>query len=342
MSQRFVPAAAAILILGFFFSAAAARAGGPDVAPGQEGPAGIDCSGKKKSGVGFAELNRAEKAGDWPAAIKLLRGAIADQRCENGYLLIKLAVGYGRAGQAPEAFAVAAYALERFPNQVAANLDAAGEAADEQRLNELRALPGFGESRFARRLAERYAEREQRLAAARKALAALPAAERPPDPFVAEGACPFECCTFREWTVEKEVELYAAPAGAPLGRRLAPGGKVVGLTGEVHLKPRPLRAGIAFEADASFDSEQKVKIPAGALVFQLDHLGEGFARFWYGGKTFVAELTQCIAFDKDCWAEALDPGVPQPAHDWWVKVRLPDGTEAWARDEGFGNMDSCG
>ena len=338
MSQRFDTAAAILLVL-LFLPAGAARAGGPDPAAG---PAGIDCSGRQKSGIGFSQLNQAEAKRDWPAAIGLLRGAIADQRCANAYLLIKLAVDYARAGKAAEAFEVADYGLEHFPNPVAANLEASGEPAEEQSLNELRALPGFGESLFARRLAERYAEREKRLAAARQALAALPVASRPPSPFIAEGACPFECCTFREWTVEQPIELYAAPAGAPLGRKLSPGGKVLGLTGEVHLEPRPMRAGIGFEADASFDSDEKVKIPAGALVFQLDHLGEGFARFWYGGKTFVAELTQCIAFGPDCWGEALDPGAPPPVHQWWVKVRLSDGTEAWARDEGFGNMDSCG
>lgn len=334
-----IPCTALLLLAAALVPAPAASAGVPDSAVAPAGPVGLDCASPKKSGVSFAALDQAEKAGDWTAAIRFLRGAIADQRCGNAYLFQRLALFYARAGQAAEALEVAAYALERHPNPVAASLET--REPEVESLNELRSLPGFAGSPFARTLAARYAEREKRLAAARQRLAALPAGKRPPDPYVAKEACPFECCTFREWTVEKEIELYDAPAGRKLGRRLLPGAAALGLTGEVHLRPRPMLAGIAFAADESFDSAKKVEIPAGALVFQLDHLGEGFARFWYDGKFFVAELVQCLVFEEECWGEALDPAPPED-HAWWVEVRLADGSEAWARDEGFGNMDSCG
>lgn len=321
-------------------AASAAAAGVPDTAR-KKGPVGIDCAATKKSGASFAALGQAEKIGDWPKAIQLLRGTIADQQCGNSYLFQRLALFYGRAGKAAEAFEVAAYALAQDPNQVAANLET--REPEVESLNELRALPGFESSAFARNLAARYAEREKRLAAARQRLAQLPEAERPPDPYVAKEACPFECCTFREWTVEQEIPLYRAPGGEPLGRKLSPGDKALGLTGEVHLEPHPMLAGVAFAAEESFDSDKQVQIPAGAIVFQLDYVGEGFANFWYRGRTFVAEMAQCLVTGPDCWGEAIEPAAAaEPRHDWWVKVRLADGTEAWARDEGFGNMDGCG
>lgn len=331
-----------ILCLGVALGAAsAASAGVPDKGVAKAGPVGIDCAAAKKSGASFAALNQAEEAKDWAKAITLLRGTIADQQCGNSYLFQRLALFYARSGKAAEALEVAAYAFEQDPNAVAANLESSDPEVES--FKELRGLPGFEGSAFARNLAVRYADREKRLAAARQRLAGLPAGERPPAPYVAKEACPFECCTFQEWTVEQEIALYDAPGGKKLGRKLSPGDAALGLTGEVHLEPEPMLAGVAFSADESFDSQKQVKIPAGAIVFQLDYLGEGFANYWYQGKTFVAEMAQCLVAGPECWGETIEPAAAAaPRHDWWVKVRLADGTEAWARDEGFGNMDGCG
>lgn len=305
------------------------------------GPVGIDC-GHPGSGSGFDFLARdkAEKSQDWMAAIRMTRGEIADQGCRNAYLWSELALFYAAAGMSGEALEVADFLLEHWPNRVAESLEVQEDAVGDS-LNALRQLPEFAASRFARRLAVFYGEREQRLRAARLRLAAMPTGERPPERYVARDACPFECCTFREWTVEKEIPLFEAPAGELLGRRLEPGSSVLGLTGEVHLRPRPILAGRSFVAELSGDSREKVEIAAGALVFQLDHLGEGSANFWHRGRVFYTQVSQCLVFDDECWGDALEPDAAQTPHEWWVKVRLADGTEAWALGDGFGNMDSC-
>ncbi len=56
----------------------------------------------------------------------------------------------------------------------------------------------------------------------------------PPLPFEDHGACPFECCTYRGWTVETTTELRAARSlQAPVVFSVKPGENVVGLNGVV-------------------------------------------------------------------------------------------------------------
>lgn len=306
-------------------------------------PLGIECAAEQgwgeKSQAADAALRPAEEARDWKKAIQSLR-VMAGEQCDNAYLWMRLNIAYARAGQAREALELGAYVFGKFPNAVEGSLNF---PEGEESMREVKALPGFAESAFGKNLAARYAERDARRRKAAATLAALPAAQRPPKNYVAKDACPFECCTFGEWSVDKKVELYAAPEGAPLGQSLKPGDKVEGLTGEVHLEPRPMLVGYPIEAETELGSDQHVKIPAGAIVFELDSLGEGFLRFWYQGQTFeAAQSSYCLVFDEECWNEPLDGGTEPWKHDWWVKVKYQGGKEAWARDEGFGNMDGCG
>ena len=309
---------------------------------GEEPPLGIECAAEQgwgpKSAAADDALDKAKLAGDWKAAVAPAR-VMAGEQCDNAYLWINLAVFYARAGQASEALELGAYLLDKFPNQVAGSL----LFEEGESFKEVQALPGFAESNLGRKLAARHAEREARNQKARAAVAAAPAAERPPEHYVAKEACPFECCAFREWSVEAPIELYQAPAGAKTGRQLKPGDEVVGLTGEVHLRPRPLLVGYPIEGETELGSAETIPVPVGAVVYELDSLGEGFVRFWYKGRKFEAPLaTNCLVFDADCWSDYIEPAGTPVKNDWWVKVKLADGSEAWALSEGFGNMDACG
>ena len=304
-------------------------------------PLGINCGGGESS-EGL-DLFKAEEAKDWAAAIKAARAMLSEQSCENAYLWNRLALFSARLGRAEDALEIGAYTLERFPNWVGESLN---EETDSFR--ELMALPGYAESTLKVALAARIAARDEKISGGKKLLAALPAAKRPPEAYVAKDACPFECCTFGEWSVEAEVELLKAPAGASLGRKLKVGDKVEGLTGEVHLRPRPMLVVHPFEAyRQNGDYDETVQIPAGGLVFELDSIGEGFFKFWHEGQIVEASgggylENRCLAFDAECWGVYLDPPGTPISDVWWVKVRLSDGTEAWALSDGFGNMDGCG
>jgi hypothetical protein len=318
-----------------------AAVAGP-VSAGAAPPLGLECAAEQgwgaRSAAADGVLDKAKAAGDWKAAVAPAR-VMAGEQCDNAYLWINLAIFYARAGQAREALELGAYVFGKFPNQVEGSL----QGQEGESFKELKALPGFQESALGRQLAARYAEREDRSKKAREAVAAAPAAERPPEHYVAKDACPFECCAFREWSVEAPIELYKAPAGAKTGRKLMPGDQVVGLTGEVHLRPRPLLVGHPFEGEKELGSPETIPVPAGAVVYELDSLGEGFVRFWYKGRKFEKPLAiHCLVFDADCWSDYIDPAGTPVKHDWWVKVKLADGSKAWALSEGFGNMDACG
>ena len=63
-----------------------------------------------------------------------------------------------------------------------------------------------------------------------------------------KGACPFECCTYRTWTVERATDVSGARATeGPAAFRLSPGQKVEALTGVVVVS-RPGRARAPREA----------------------------------------------------------------------------------------------
>jgi hypothetical protein len=61
---------------------------------------------------------------------------------------------------------------------------------------------------------------------------------RPPAVYIDKGACPFECCTYREWRTEQSTVAYARPdkRSSRIGRFKA-GTAVVALTGEVRSTP---------------------------------------------------------------------------------------------------------
>lgn len=154
------------------------------------------------------------------------------------------------------------------------------------------------------------------------------AQSRPPASYSDRGACPFECCTYRQWTVDKATTVRAAMSeSSPVAFRLAKGEKVRGITGVV-ITSQP---GIA---EALKGTEQDgVKLRRGERIYLYTNLGEGFVKGWFKGRFFQAEVLDSELFNI----------VRQPKSVWWVKVRNRQGKIGWSREpEHFGNMDQCG
>src|SRR6266478_6263107 len=61
--------------------------------------------------------------------------------------------------------------------------------------------------------------------------------QKPPNVYIDKGACPFECCTYREWVAHTDVTLLDSPNGKKVVGRIKRGEKVLALTGEVHSVP---------------------------------------------------------------------------------------------------------
>jgi hypothetical protein len=156
----------------------------------------------------------------------------------------------------------------------------------------------------------------------------MAARAQPRMPFVDKGACPFECCSYRQWTVKKETVVRSAMRdGAPVSFRVKRGERVRGLTGAVVIT----RPGIA-EVLKPVD-EGDVKLAVGDRIYLLTDQGEGYMTAWFKGRRFGAEA----------YLPAEYKIVRHPSSVWWVKVRNRNGKIGWSRQpENFGNKDECG
>ena len=163
---------------------------------------------------------------------------------------------------------------------------------------------------------------------------------RPPARYVDRGACPFECCTYREWKTEVATVAYARPDKR--SRRVGTfraGSKVMGLTGEV----RTITPG------KFVISKAHGKYKPGDVLWVYTPLGEGFYKVWFKGRMYQEGLDYMSGpYEQsyprcedrpDCWGELKQ----ELRVEWWVKVRSAQGWVGWTdKTENFSNMDACG
>jgi hypothetical protein len=150
----------------------------------------------------------------------------------------------------------------------------------------------------------------------------------PPVPYIDKGACPFECCTYRQWNVVKATALRTSMSdSAPIGLRLKTGEKVLGVTGVV-ITTQP---GIARAVKNGMVGTMRIR--KGEQIYVLTNLGEGFAKVWFKGRVVQGEP----------YDEATFKFVRQPKSIWWVKIKDRRGRIGWSRQpENFDNIDQCG
>ena len=162
---------------------------------------------------------------------------------------------------------------------------------------------------------------------------------KPPAVYADKGACPFECCTYREWKTEKATAAYARPSKR--SRRVGTfkaGSKVVGLTGEVRTVPGKF---VVFKKYEQY-------VP-GDVLWVYTPLGEGFYKVWFKGRMddiplyymngpFERSIPGCEE-TPECWGKLEK----ELRVEWWVKVRSADGWVGWTDEAGnFSNKDACG
>jgi hypothetical protein len=155
-------------------------------------------------------------------------------------------------------------------------------------------------------------------------------AQAPKVPFSDAGACPFECCTYRQWIANKDTIIYRQMRdGSPIAFRVKKKEKVRGLTGVVITT----KAGQVKALKDFVTETEKVSIKAGDIFYLLTYRGEGFFVISYKGKRFEDSVT-----DEDK-IKVLN----QPVSIWWVKIRNSKGQIGWTKlNENFDNMDACG
>jgi hypothetical protein len=163
-------------------------------------------------------------------------------------------------------------------------------------------------------------------------------------PYENVGACPFECCTYRTWTVEADTDiLEERKDGAPVVFRVSRGFRVRGVTGVV-VTTKPGRARVQLPTTLG-TGKSRARVKPGEPVFLLHYLGEGYWKLWIRGRIVEDGMQDDMS---ECVNEAKEPVtcsvrlIEEPETVWWVKIRSK-GREGWTRQvDHFGDIDACG
>ena len=144
--------------------------------------------------------------------------------------------------------------------------------------------------------------------------------QKPPSVYIDKGACPFECCTYREWVARTDVTLLDSPNGKGVVGQFKKGEKVLALTGEVHSVP--LRV-------VAHKDYPEAGVKSGDTIYVLHYIGEGYWKAWHDGK--VVEL------------EDFPGSGAKPKATWWVQLKTSSGAVGWTIEHrNFDNEDACG
>ena len=145
---------------------------------------------------------------------------------------------------------------------------------------------------------------------------------KPPSIYVDKGACPFECCTYREWVARTDLTLVDSPDGKKVVAQIKKGEKCAGLDwrnsqrplANPRLSPRLSRCrseGRGYHLHAS--------LRRGGLLEEV----------WHDGK--LVEI------------DNLPDKGTKPKTTWWVKLKTSSGAVGWTVEHhNFENQDACG
>jgi hypothetical protein len=153
-------------------------------------------------------------------------------------------------------------------------------------------------------------------------------------PVIYQKACPFEGCTFRQWTVNKQSKMYSSwQSNRNLVATLKAGEKVTGLTG-VLISRKPDR--FLVKQPTPYFS-----LKVGDVILQYAEWGEGAADLWAKGvwyKSFdwgQTEEGDLILSDDNVTL------VEHGSREWWVQVKTLSGKMGWVHASGnFDGMDA--
>jgi hypothetical protein len=159
-------------------------------------------------------------------------------------------------------------------------------------------------------------------------------------PFIDRNACPFEGCTYREWTALRSIPAFDTwKEGRRSVATIAKGVQVTGLTGLViTVKPGVIH----MERDLEGEGLRR-----GDTILTYALRGEGFSAVWFKGR-YYPDFDISFAKWPDgqgcaslhCAAYFVDTG----QQDWWAQVKLPSGLTVWVEMKGeiFSGVDSLG
>lgn len=160
---------------------------------------------------------------------------------------------------------------------------------------------------------------------------------KPPSLFIDKGACPFECCTYRDWKATQETIIRKKPnRKSEIITTIKAGSTVRAITGEVHVNP------VKFVI-----KKQTTTYKSGDILWVYTYLGEGYFKVWFAGKMYEEDLgfspyggTEGARCEKGlkCSGE-LGKNLK---FTWWVQIQTGDGSIGWTDEpDHFDNKDAC-
>jgi hypothetical protein len=164
---------------------------------------------------------------------------------------------------------------------------------------------------------------------------------RPVAPLRIDGACPFECCAYGDWTTTGESTLYEEPDPASARWTVPAGTRLEAVSGFVVLT----EIGVAVARDtirmfAEYGAERLAA--AGDTLFLLDNVGEGFRRVWHQGSVLQTDAVSGFVSEGSVPAAEI---LSQPLQEWWAQARALDGRAGWLWMDHTPRMegaDACG
>lgn len=168
----------------------------------------------------------------------------------------------------------------------------------------------------------------------------------PPRNYEDLGACPFECCTYREWSVEADTVLYRSrSAKSRAAFRVKKGERVTGVTGVV-ITLEPGRAVATGDVTIRGEDGREVRVRRGDVLYLLHPIGEGFFKTWFRGRLYEVQPEFVAEHASRPEAVARLPYLrlqSRPRTVWWMKVKNKRGQVGWTtQNRNFGDVDACG
>ena len=154
------------------------------------------------------------------------------------------------------------------------------------------------------------------------------------------GACPFECCVYRDWTPTGDVALRPRPSQAdPTGVMIPPGETFTADSGFVQVTGISL---IEVTDSVMAGPPGSPPFGPGDTLVVLDYVGEGFWNVWDGER--VIEIS-------GFWGAEVFPSQgnllagDRYAREWWVHATTRTGEKGWFNADSvarISGVDACG
>ena len=152
-------------------------------------------------------------------------------------------------------------------------------------------------------------------------------APQPKLPKIDRKACPFEGCQFGRWQALEDVQLFSTWTSARKPTRLLHKGEAVTALTGIHITFEPSR----IEVTAPIP---EYGLQPGDIVFGYMNLGEGVFNAWFKGQWLEdfdgsgVSAPDGSGCSRKCTMKLLSAG----RTEWWVELKLPDGTIGWTRE----------